>query len=656
MNSNFTLTATSAAIFTALFSQGAFAQEATGKQQAQSEQDLEVITVKGFRGSLQRGINNKRFSDGVTDSIHAEDVGKSTDQNIADALSRVTGVTVQESDGEGTRIAVRGAGASLNQISMNGVALTSGLSGGSGSPVADQSVDLSSFSSDILSSIVVQKTSAADQDEGSLGANVVLKTVKPLNIKKPRRNFEVQGRYNQFSDDVDRKLSFSFSDKYFDDTFGVIVTASDETQHTRKDEYRAGWHEASINIPDGKARDAETGKIIRIAQDGMSPADFDENSEIVNTGDLYALTMSDASQIINTNQRDRKSITAGFQYAPSENTDIQLDLSHSQQDIVEDNQNFNMQFGLLDTNNEGDPQQDWWTVDRDSDTLVKRYSRHAKSRLYRNVGGYEQATNIATLNLQHWLSEDLKMNVLVGYSRTESDSKDNIGLFMTPNGVGNTSMYDIPLTSDDPNVVTLEPAGYDCTGSQCRIDVATGLMQVNSPDDVTLNFAPSLTNILDPNLFGAANLTKYDNSNSDTNKSLFLDFDWTVDFAGMTKIEFGAKYTNRVKDIVTQRDTFTDGATVFNAEGEEVSINGISTIRLADVLDDKAFPVDDFMAGILDGRDQAYMSGWDVVDPFKALEIVTPSNGESGKDVRLKIDNSGSRVMRSRRQSYLWKN
>ncbi|MGJ8680554.1 TonB-dependent receptor domain-containing protein [Paraglaciecola sp.] len=646
MNTNFKLNTISAALVAAFLSNTAHAQEASsGKQQAQQEQDVEVITVKGFRGSLQRGINNKRFADGVTDSIHAEDVGKSTDQNIADALSRVTGVTVQESDGEGTRIAVRGAGASLNQISMNGVALTSGLSGGSDSPVADQSVDLSSFSSDILSSIVVQKTSSADQDEGSLGANVVLKTVKPLNIKKPRRNVEIQGRYNQFSDDVDRKLSFSLSDKFFDDTFGVIVTASDETQHTRRDEYRASWHEASINIPDGRARDAETGKVLRIAGVEGQPADFDSDTEILNDGELYALTMSQASQIINMNERNRKSITAGLQYAPTDNTDIQLDLSHSQQDILDDNQNFNMQFGLLDPNNEDDPQHDWWTVDRESSSLVKRYSRHAKGRSYRNVGGYDQKTNVATFNLEHWITEDLKMTFLAGYSRTQSDSKDNIGLFMTPNGVSATSMYDIPLTSDDPDVITLEPAGYDCTGSRCSIDVAQGLTQVNSTEDVTLNFAPSLTNILDPNLFGAANLTKYDNSNSDTNKSFFLDFDWTVDFAGITKVEFGVKSTNRVKDVVTQRDTFINGATVFNSEGEEVSLNGITTIRLADVIADDAFPADNFMAGILDGREQAYMSGWDVVDPFKALEIVTPSNGEGGKDVKLKIDNSGSRLI-----------
>ena len=177
------------------------------------------IVVTGFKGSLQRALNAKRFSESVQDSISAEDVGKSTDQNIADALSRITGVTVQEEDGEGTRISVRGTGPNLNQIQMNGVALTSGLSGDQGNnPSADQSVDLSSFASDILSSIDVIKTASADQDEGSLGATVVLNTVRPLRLNEPRRSINVEGRTSDYTGKDNGRLTLSFADKFRDDS------------------------------------------------------------------------------------------------------------------------------------------------------------------------------------------------------------------------------------------------------------------------------------------------------------------------------------------------------------------------------------------------------------------------------------------------------
>ncbi len=180
MQHNFRLSAVSAAIITSLISLSAFAQEDEEKEKIKLQKDIEIIEVQGIKSSLRKAVNAKRFSDNVSDSIHAEDVGKSTDQNIADALSRVTGVSIQEEGGEGTRISIRGAGPSLNQISMNGVALTGGLStdGSSAGATNDNSVDLSSFSSDILSSIDVIKTSSADNDEGSLGASVVLITMK----------------------------------------------------------------------------------------------------------------------------------------------------------------------------------------------------------------------------------------------------------------------------------------------------------------------------------------------------------------------------------------------------------------------------------------------------------------------------------------------
>ncbi|MDU0354423.1 TonB-dependent receptor plug domain-containing protein [Paraglaciecola aquimarina] len=69
--------------------------------------ETEVIEVTGYRGSVLKSISDKRNQGTIVDSIFAEDIGKNTDQNIADALSRVTGVSIQTEDGEGTKISVR---------------------------------------------------------------------------------------------------------------------------------------------------------------------------------------------------------------------------------------------------------------------------------------------------------------------------------------------------------------------------------------------------------------------------------------------------------------------------------------------------------------------------------------------------------------------
>ena len=69
--------------------------------------DMEIIEITGLKSSLKKSINDKRFSQNLVDTINAEDIGKSTDQNVADALSRVTGVSLVTRDGEGAQVTVR---------------------------------------------------------------------------------------------------------------------------------------------------------------------------------------------------------------------------------------------------------------------------------------------------------------------------------------------------------------------------------------------------------------------------------------------------------------------------------------------------------------------------------------------------------------------
>ena len=80
----------------------------------------EVIEVRGIRGSLKENINAKRFADSVVDVITAEDIGKFPDKNVAETLSRITGVAVSREFGEGEKISIRGAGPKYNRTLLNG--------------------------------------------------------------------------------------------------------------------------------------------------------------------------------------------------------------------------------------------------------------------------------------------------------------------------------------------------------------------------------------------------------------------------------------------------------------------------------------------------------------------------------------------------------
>ncbi len=88
-----------------------------------AEQDatnLDEIVVTGIRSSLESSMRLKRDAQGVVDGIVAEDIGKFPDTNLAESLQRISGVSIDRSIGEGSKVTVRGVGPDFNLVLLNG--------------------------------------------------------------------------------------------------------------------------------------------------------------------------------------------------------------------------------------------------------------------------------------------------------------------------------------------------------------------------------------------------------------------------------------------------------------------------------------------------------------------------------------------------------
>ena len=88
-----------------------------------AEQDatnLDEIVVTGIRSSLESSMRLKRDAQGVVDGIVAEDIGKFPDTNLAESLQRISGVSIDRSIGEGSKVTVRGVGPDFNLVMLNG--------------------------------------------------------------------------------------------------------------------------------------------------------------------------------------------------------------------------------------------------------------------------------------------------------------------------------------------------------------------------------------------------------------------------------------------------------------------------------------------------------------------------------------------------------
>ncbi|WP_096084627.1 TonB-dependent receptor plug domain-containing protein [Agaribacterium haliotis] len=638
MRRNFKLHALSAAVMGAFVSAPIYAQE-----EAATENDenllAEELIVTGFRQSVERAVDSKRLADTVSDSIFAEDVGKSTDQNIADALSRITGVSVTEESGEGARITVRGASPSQNVISMNGVELTGGLAGPGDDATSNNSVDLSSFSADILSSINVIKTAAADQNEGSLGANIELNTLQPLALAERRRILTAEGRHNEFRGSNDYRISGSYGDKFFDDSFGVVFTLTADKNSTREDRIENNWEEGSYRIADPleaqsasvfTARDLE-GRVIRVADyDGTAPDGYNPETETLVQAPFSVAAMQSTNLSTSITDRERVTGNLGLQFQPTDSTDIQLDLTHTKQTVDNDYLSFFLGYSgdtpQSDDINSSDGTNwitEWTSVDVENQTMARRFGRAAQGNTNTFESERELTTNVASLRLDQQLTDSLAMKFRAGYSQTTDELLDGRGV--------NTATWGTIRPGDLPSDSSqIEPIGFDCSTGKCSYQTGESYASYD-PVFGLVTDVNTIFNPYDTRSSHIGNVTWRTNTQTDTNTSLNLDFDWDFDAFSITTIEFGAKYGTREKEVQTQNETLTTGTVLISRDDPNTSYstNGMQNIRLDQFQTDEAFPFDDFAEGLDVDRSQPWFGGWPTADIDKALTLLSGQDPNS---------------------------
>ena len=201
----------------------------TAQVQAQGEQALEEVVVTGIRSSLMESLDTKRYADSVVDAITAEDLGKFPDKNVADSLSRITGVSVTRGFGEGEKIAVRGTSPDQNRTLLNGAAVASADWFVLDNP--SRAFNYTLLPSTIVSALEVYKSPQADIQEGSLGGTVMLRTRRPLDMDANSGVVQVQGMYSETSEEWDPNVSALYSWKNDAETLGfnISLTKQDRT-------------------------------------------------------------------------------------------------------------------------------------------------------------------------------------------------------------------------------------------------------------------------------------------------------------------------------------------------------------------------------------------------------------------------------------------
>jgi len=232
-----------AMILAGVSSQAMAAEEATADKK---EQEVEVIEVRGIRGSLKANINAKRFADSVVDVITSEDIGKFPDKNVSESLSRIAGVGVSREFGEGEKITIRGSGPQENRTLLNGQNVATADWFILDNP--SRGFNFTLLPSSLVKGLEVYKTPQASSDEGSIGGTVVMKTRRPLELDANTIKLGLQAQYSETSEAIDPQIDALYSWKNEDENFGVLISLTQQDRTVQREGLEVlGWTPADEN-------------------------------------------------------------------------------------------------------------------------------------------------------------------------------------------------------------------------------------------------------------------------------------------------------------------------------------------------------------------------------------------------------------------------
>lgn len=206
-------------------------------------QDEDVIVVTGVRGSLERAMDVKRNATGVVDAISAEDIGSFPDTNLAESLQRITGVSINRVNGEGSLLTVRGFGSGFNLVTLNGrsmpttnIQIVGTDQSGDFATGSSRSFDFSNLASEGVSGLEVYKTGRAGISSGGIGATVNILTARPLDNPGLRGVIGAKAMNDtsvEFSgDDITPEYSGLISWTDPSERFGISLFGSSQTRHS----------------------------------------------------------------------------------------------------------------------------------------------------------------------------------------------------------------------------------------------------------------------------------------------------------------------------------------------------------------------------------------------------------------------------------------
>ena len=215
--------------------------------------ELDRIVVIGQKAIQSASLSRERAAINNINVVSADAIGQFPDDNVAEALQRVSGLSVQRDQGEGRFVTIRGANANFNTTTVNGLRIP-------GPEDDSRAVNLDVLSADLVESVEVSKSLTPDQDADAVGGNIEINTLSGFDLGNSLR-VNAEGSYNEKLDDLSPRIGvtgtrvFSIGDGV--DNFSVSGSITHFDREFAVDNVEAGeWPEF----------ETESGDIVRVPE------------------------------------------------------------------------------------------------------------------------------------------------------------------------------------------------------------------------------------------------------------------------------------------------------------------------------------------------------------------------------------------------------
>ncbi|WP_347304625.1 TonB-dependent receptor (plasmid) [Croceibacterium sp. TMG7-5b_MA50] len=356
------------------------------------------IIVTGIRAAERAAIDIKRNSVVVVDSIVAEDLGKLPDNNVAESLQRIPGVTIERNRGEGRFVTVRGFGPKFNAVTVNGRTLATDNNG------REFSFDV--IPSEIITGADVYKSPQASINGASIGATIDVRTLRPIDGKAGLTfAASAAGMWSELADSYNPEVSGVASWRNDDGTMAFALGGVYSEQENRIDEFTIGAGHVRRSSTDSYYNRAG----VPGARIGPNVAPFSRISMPSNLSPFFF-------------ERDltRWGVNAAFQFRPSDRMVVTVDGLYSKARFVE------QQTGLA--------------YDFAGGTLVEQVVEGGEALFQRYQGGFvdqiiqfddrDVTTDQLGINFDWEATDDLRVRLDGSLSNAQRRGKEN-NLFTT---------------------------------------------------------------------------------------------------------------------------------------------------------------------------------------------------------------------------------